>query len=161
MAFQQTNKIQTQIEQQDVSLKSQRDEIERKLTLETKAFAEELNDVKSQVDKFKDNNNKKREEEYNKAIAKINDTLKALSKQMVHINEQEADLEATLSEYPQIEQCKKQIKPYQTLWEICRDWNTNKNIWQTSVLNTLNPDEVEKEHKRMRTEITRLVMTFD
>jgi len=86
------------------------------LTLETKAFAEELNDVKSQVDKFKDNNNKKREEEYNKAISKINETLRGLSKQMIHINEQEADLEATLSEYPQIDQCKKQIKPYETLW---------------------------------------------
>jgi hypothetical protein len=31
---------------------------------------------------------------------------------MVKINAQEADLEATLSEYPQIEQCKKQIAPF-------------------------------------------------
>jgi len=64
------------------------------------------------VDKFKENTNKKREEEYNKAIVKIIDTLGNLAKQMVKINAQEADLEATLSEYPQIEQCKKQIAPF-------------------------------------------------
>jgi hypothetical protein len=112
MAFQQTNKIQSSIETQEGNLKQQRDEIERKLTLETKAFAEELNDIKGQVDKFKENTNKKREEEYNKAIVKIIDTLGNLAKQMVKINAQEADLEATLSEYPQIEQCKKQIAPF-------------------------------------------------
>lgn len=88
-------------------MKSQRDEIERKLTLETKAFAEELNDVKQQVEKFKENVNKKREDEYNKAIDKINTSLKNLSAQLVKINGHETDLESTLSEYPQIEQCKK------------------------------------------------------
>jgi len=34
--------------------------------IETKAFQDELNDIKAQVDKFKENNVKKREEEYNK-----------------------------------------------------------------------------------------------
>jgi len=129
--------------------------------LETKAFAEELNDVKQQVEKFKENVNKKREDEYNKAIEKINNSLKNLSLQLIKINGHETDLESTLSEYPQIEQCKKQIKPFQELWELCRDWTQNKNIWQTSVLKQLNPDEVEKEHKRMRVGIMRLVQQFE
>jgi hypothetical protein len=37
-AYQQTNKIQPSIEQQEVNLKIQRDEIEKRLMLETKAF---------------------------------------------------------------------------------------------------------------------------
>ena len=59
MAFNQTMKINTHIEAQENSLKSQRDEIEKKLSIETKAFLEELNDVKQQVDKFKDNTTKR------------------------------------------------------------------------------------------------------
>jgi maltodextrin utilization protein YvdJ len=67
-------------------LKSQRDDIEKRLTLETKAFQEELNDVKVQVGNFNGYSNKKREDEYNKSIDKINKTLQQLSERMVKIN---------------------------------------------------------------------------
>lgn len=75
LAYQMTNKIFYNIEQQETSLKTQRDDIEKRLMLETKAFQDELNEVKTSVEKFKDNNVKKREEEYNKMIDKINKTL--------------------------------------------------------------------------------------
>jgi hypothetical protein len=141
-------------------LKAQREEIEKRLMLETKAFSDELNEVKSRVEKFKENHVRKREEEYNKEIANINKTLVSLTDRHKKINEQEADLELNLSEYPQIDACKKQIKPYQELWAMCHDWNKFKNEWENSVLRTLNPDEVEKEHKRLRTGIQRLCNTF-
>lgn len=32
----------------------------------------------------------------------------------------------TLSEFPLIDTCKKQILPFQQLWELCKDWQTNK-----------------------------------
>jgi hypothetical protein len=80
---------------------------------------------------------------------------------MLKINAQEQDLEMTPSEYLQIDQCKKSIKPFQDLWELVRDWTASKNIWETAVLKTLNPDEVEKEHKRMRTAGVRLVAFFE
>ncbi len=38
MAYQMTNKIQGNIDQQETNLKQQRDEIEKKLMVETKAF---------------------------------------------------------------------------------------------------------------------------
>ena len=74
-AYIQTNKIQTSIDAQEVSLKSQRDEIEKKLLLETRTFFEELTDVKNQVDKFKEHSLRKKEDDYNKQIDKINKTL--------------------------------------------------------------------------------------
>ncbi len=46
MAYQMTNKIQGNIDQQETNLKQQRDEIEKKLMVETKAFQDELNDIK-------------------------------------------------------------------------------------------------------------------
>lgn len=56
-------------------MKSQRDEIEKKLLLETRTFFEELTEVKNQVDKFRDHALKKKEDDYNKMIDKINKTL--------------------------------------------------------------------------------------
>jgi uncharacterized protein YukE len=46
-----------------------------------------LNDIKSQVEKFKDNYNRKKEEEYNKQIDKINKTLSTLTERMKKIND--------------------------------------------------------------------------
>lgn len=112
LVYQITNKIQQNIEQQEASLKTQRDDIEKRLMLDTKAFQDELNEVKTSVEKFKDNNVKKREEEYNKMIDKINKTLAQLTDRMAKINTQEVDLGNDPSEYPQIELCKKQIKPF-------------------------------------------------
>jgi uncharacterized protein YPO0396 len=75
LAYQMTNKIQANIEQQETNLKQQRDEIEKRLHLETKAFQDELNEVKASVDKFKEHAVKKKEDDYNKMIDKINKTL--------------------------------------------------------------------------------------
>ena len=112
LAYQATNRIQSSIETQEANLKLQREEIEKRLMIETKQFQEELNEVKSKVDKFKDHHVKKKEEEYNNEIENINKTLATLTQTMAHINKQEKDLDANLSEWPQIDQCKKQIKPY-------------------------------------------------
>jgi len=87
MAFNQTNKINQHIEQQEISLKTQRDEIEKKLSIETKAFMEELNDIKQTVGAFGGNVVKKKEEEYNKSIDKINKTLASLGERLLKINE--------------------------------------------------------------------------
>lgn len=100
LAYQATNRIQSNIETQEANLKLQREEIEKRLMIETKQFQEELNEVKSKVDKFKDNHVKKKEEEYNKEIDKINKTLANLTTTMAHINKQEKDLDANLSEWP-------------------------------------------------------------
>lgn len=160
-AFNQTNKIAQHIESQDLSLKSQREEIERKLALEIKAFDEEIKDVKQQVEKFKDNHAKKKEEEYNRQIDKINKSLASLAQQLEHINSQETDLEHQLTECPDIKKCKTAIKPFQDLWELIRDWNKAKVNWETCQITTLVPDEVDKEHKRMLMLSRRLQVQFE
>jgi dynein heavy chain len=79
---------------------------------------------------------------------------------MVKINQQELDLEATPTEWPQIDQYKKAIKPYQELWQLVADWERSKYHWTMSVLRSLVPDEVEKEHKTMRSVCARLDAIF-
>jgi predicted kinase len=46
-----------------------------------------------------------------------------MSKEMQHINEQEEDLEMEKGEYPIIDELKKQISPYQELWDLCHEYN--------------------------------------
>jgi hypothetical protein len=45
-----------------------------------------------------------------------------MTKEMQHINEQEVDLEMEPGEYPIIEDLKKQIKPYQELWDLFHEY---------------------------------------
>lgn len=40
---------------------------------------------------------------------------------MLRINEQELDLELPVTEYPDIEMSKKNLKPYEELWDLVRD----------------------------------------
>ena len=80
---------------------------------------------------------------------------------MSKINQQEADLEATISEYPYIDLLKKQIKPYYELWELVRDWNKCQSEWLNNAIKQLVPDDVEKEHKRMQSAVIKLVSIFE
>lgn len=69
---------------------------------------------------------------------------------MVKINEQEVDLELPVTEYPDIDLSKKQLKPYEELWDLIRD--SQKYIvqqWKSNPITSLVPDDVEREHKRM------------
>ena len=53
---------------------------------------------------------------------------------MIRINEQEQDLEMPVSEYPTIDECKAQIKPFEELWGLVRDQINKFNFWQNSEL---------------------------
>lgn len=61
--------------------------------------------------------------DYNKSIANINQRLTSLTEDMTKINEQEADLEFNITEFPLIDECKVQIKPYEDLWALVREFN--------------------------------------
>lgn len=52
------------------------------------------------------------------------------------------------SEEPLIPQLKKQIKPYEELGFLTRDFNaTLKKSWKDDPIRTLVPDDVDKMHK--------------
>lgn len=73
-----------------------------------------------------------------------------MSKEMQHINEQEEDLEMEKGEYPIIDELKKQIKPYQELWDLCHEYNEKYlEAWQKGLLKDLIPDNVEADYKNM------------
>ena len=81
---------------------------------------------------------------------------------MVKINEQEVDLELPVTEYPDIDLSKKQLKPYEELWDLIRD--SQKYIaqqWKSNPITSLVPDDVEREHNRMMGLANRLQGVFE
>ena len=160
-AYKQTNKIATSIENQSEQLDKQRRDIETKLLTDIKTFKEELNEVKIEVEKLKDKNTK-RTESYNEDIAIIQQRLANLTTRLAKINDQEVDLEWTPSEEPLIPSLKKQIKPYEDLGFLTRDFNaTIRKSWKDDPIKSLNPEEVDKEHKRMFSLAQRLENIFN
>ena len=119
-----------------------------------------LEEIKSDLDKFKDYENKRKEDEYNKTIANINLKLQQLSEEMQRINEQEADLDFPISEYALIDECKQQIKPYEELWKLVKEFQFKMNLWNDGDLLKLDPEEVEKDHKTMYSSANKLQIRF-
>lgn len=79
---------------------------------------------------------------------------------MVKINEQEADLEFNITEFPLIDECKLLIKPYEDLWSLVREFNTKYSNWAHGELLKLDPEEVEKDHKQMLSSASKLANRF-
>lgn len=72
------------------------------------------------MDKFRENNTKRLEEEYNRTIKNMNEKLKYLSEEMQEINQMEIDLDDPPTEYPDIDKFKMDIKPFEELWSIVK-----------------------------------------
>ena len=79
---------------------------------------------------------------------------------MTRINEQEADLDFPISEYPLIDECKQAIKPYEELWRLVKEYNQRNSLWNEGELFKLDPEEVEKDHKQMFNTSSKLINRF-
>lgn len=80
---------------------------------------------------------------------------------MEQIHKQQTDLEMMLGEYPQIDELKSQIKPFQELWILQNQFTDKFKLWKHGVLKELNPDEVEADHRKMYGTANKLYGRFD
>jgi len=119
-AHDQILKINQYIEQKEKSLRSDREEVVNRLHNKKKVFQENLEKIKSELDKFRENNTKRLEDEYNKTIKMINEELRHLSDEMQEINQMEVDLDDPPTEYPDVEKFKLDIKPFEEFWAMVK-----------------------------------------
>jgi len=77
------------VEGSEQKLKQDRNEIENGLMDQVRNFQKEIDDTKKNVIDYKDHNNQKKVDEYRRNIEEIKAKLSLLSKEMVHINEQQ------------------------------------------------------------------------
>ena len=80
-------KITQSIEAKEKSLREDRDTIENRLITQKKKFQEDLDKIKIELDKFREYNTSRKEDEYNKQIAALNAELISMTQQMRDINE--------------------------------------------------------------------------
>jgi len=135
------------IETKERTLRQDRDEIENKVVLKKKIFQENLDKIKHELERFREYNAKRNEEEYNKQIANIIQELANLTQEMREINDMEVDLDQPPTEYPEIDKYKIDIKPFEELWKIVHEQSTKYTQWTEGPLLQLDPEEVEKDHK--------------
>jgi dynein heavy chain len=65
-------------------------------------------------------------------------------------------------EYPQIDELKQQIKPYEELWNLYAEYKEKyEDAWQKGYLKNLDPEEVESDHKRMMSSANKLTNRFE
>jgi dynein heavy chain, axonemal len=159
-AHNQILKINGYIEAKERTLRQDRDDIENRLVQKKKIFQENLEKIKGELEKFREYNTKRNEDEYNKQIASINAELANLTQEMREINDMEVDLDQPPTEYPEIDKYKLDIKPFEELWKMVKEQSQKIQLWNEGPILQLDPEEVEKDHKTIWQTAQKLVVKF-
>jgi hypothetical protein len=128
-AYNQVQRIAVQIEDRSGALATQRREIEARLNLESKEYSADLNDVKTNIEGFREKFSAKSSKDYNLTIDSLKEKLKMLTEKQAMINKKHADLEFAIEEFPLLDQCKKNIKPFEEFWKTFDELARNEEYW--------------------------------
>ena len=160
-AHTQTNKIEKLIESSEHKLKEKRTEQEEKIVNQRAKFKETLEEIKREVEEFKDREDVSQRVEYNKDIAEINKKLAFAETEKVDINQQEEIIGFDPTEFDQVGELQKKIKPFDELWSLYLEYYEKSTLWRKSAFCNLNPEDVDKDHKRMFNTSNKLNNTFE
>ena len=161
-AFTHTKKIDESIEKSEIKLKEKRTDQEEKIVQQKAKFKETLAEIKNDVEDFKERNDGTQRVEYNKDIAEINKRLTMAEEERVDINLQEETIGFEVTEFDQVAELQKKIKPFDELWTLYLEfYEKTNNEWRKNNFYTLDPEEVDKDHKRMFQASNKLKVTFE
>ena len=76
------------------------------------------------------------------------------------INKKQADLEYNIEEFPLLETCKKQIKPFDELWKTFAEIAKNEETWYQTPVNELDAGEIQSQWKKLNSTMSRLENQF-
>lgn len=60
-----------------------------------------------------------------------------------------------------LDSCKKNIVPYEVLWTLASEVDSNKKAWENAIVSELDPEEVANTHKKLMRDARKLENTFD
>jgi len=159
-AYGQVCRIASSIEDRSAALSNQRREIEQRLMSESKDFSAELNELKQQIDAFKDKVNQKQHVEFNQQIEQLKKQLSQMTEKQQQINKKQADLEFNIEEFPILEQCKKNIKPFEEFWKTYSETMKYSAEWNQTPVNELVADEIQSTFKKLLAVMNRMETQF-
>jgi dynein heavy chain len=162
LAYTHMNDIPVIIYNAENKLRTERDDIENQLVEEKNQFDNELKSIDEEIKKVKGFQVRNHASKYVEEIAELQKRLKQVGEDLKQINEQQVDLDLTVTEAPLIEELKVQLKPFDDLWNLMKEFDlTIKEKYVQSPLNTLNPDDIEGEFKKMQGLALRLTAKFE
>lgn len=128
-------------------MKVDREELENKLIRERTAFIEEIADINTEIDSFKEKSDLRQEEKNNKQLVLLQERLQQASETMEDINKREELLGFGATEFPKYEQAEKNIQPFLKLWTLLKEYKGREKTWYHDTIFNLNPEDVDKERK--------------
>lgn len=129
-AHSQTNKIDKLIESSEQKLKEKRTEQEEKIAQQRSKFKDTLEEIKKDVDDFKERDDVSQRVENNKDIAEINKKLAFAETEKVDINQQEEIVGFDPTEFDQVAELQKRIKPFDELWSLYLEYYEKTSDWK-------------------------------
>lgn len=107
LAYGAVQRIADQLDERANGLSTQRRDIETRLLNESKEYSQELNEVKQNIDGFREKFAAKSYAEYNNQIDTLKEKLRVMSERQKSINKKQEDLEWSREEFPLLELCSK------------------------------------------------------
>jgi coenzyme F420-reducing hydrogenase delta subunit len=156
-----TKKLDEIIETNEIKLKEKRVEQEGKLVDQKNKFVENLKEIKREVEGFKEKDDIGQRKENNDEIAELNKRLLDAAQEKVEINDQEETIGFEVTEYNEVEELQQKIKPFDELWSLYQHYYVETTKWKNNSFCTLDPEEVEKDHKRMLQTSNKLKNVFE
>jgi dynein heavy chain len=156
-----TNDIERMIEQKEQTYKEKRTEQEEKIGQQKTKFLETLEEIKRETDDFKEKSDVYQAKDNQKEIANINTRLAFCDNEKVDINRQEEIIGFEVTEFNQVAELQRKIKPYDQLWNLYCEQIDKMGEWKKTPFHKLDPEELDKDHKRMFQASNGLKNTFE
>ena len=144
-----TKDIEKLLEQKELTLKEKRAEQEESIVKKKITFMETLEEIKRDVEDFKTKDDVFQAKENQKEIERINNRLAFCETEKQEINQQEETIGFEVTEFDQVGKLQKLLKPFDTLWNLYCEKEEKMFNWKKNPFYKLNPDDIDKDHKRM------------
>ena len=131
-----------------------------RLITQSKDFQIELMEVKATIERFKDNYNPKGFTDYNNQIDSLKEKMRVMTETGREINKKQIDLEFTEEQFPVLDQCKVQIKPFEEFWKTYAQIVKNEESWLQTAVADLDAGEIQAQFKKLNSTINRLEQIF-
>ena len=142
-AFQSVNRIAGALEERQNNLQGMRKTIENDLLQDSREFHTEMNELKASIESFKEKSSQKQYVEFNQNIDSLKTKLDLMTQKMQTMNKKQEHLGFDIEQFPILEQCKKNIKPYEDFWKAFAELEKCNQEWLQTPVNELDADEIQ------------------
>ncbi|OAF69882.1 hypothetical protein A3Q56_02324, partial [Intoshia linei] len=153
-------RIKSIFDEHDIIIKDKKVQFQDALKLKQDRFAEDLEVYSKQVDELKNFGDINDVDRYLKKSEILSAKFTAASEKIEQFNREEEAYDWKITQYPQLKKTKDRLAPYLQLYEQTVKFNTQYLAWMTGPMESIDPDEVEKDVMNYNRILYKLEKTF-